>query len=75
MQHPRDTHLIVVKRIFRYLKGTLNIGLNFVKLLTLHFVVFVMRIGQAPGMSVVLRLALLSIWAITCCPGELKSKL
>ncbi|KAF5463234.1 hypothetical protein F2P56_019164 [Juglans regia] len=31
MQNPRDTHLIAVKRIFRYLKGTLNIGLNFVQ--------------------------------------------
>jgi hypothetical protein len=31
MQHPRDSHLIVVKRVFRYLKGTLNIGFNFVK--------------------------------------------
>jgi len=31
MQHPRDSHLIPVKRVFRYLKGTLNIGLNFVK--------------------------------------------
>jgi hypothetical protein len=39
MQHPWDTHLIAVKRIFRYLKGTLNIGLNFVKaplLIALH---------------------------------------
>ena len=31
MQHPRDSHLIPVKRVFRYLKVTLNIGLNFVK--------------------------------------------
>jgi hypothetical protein len=31
MQHPRDSDLIHVKRVFRYLKGTLNIGLNFVK--------------------------------------------
>ncbi|KAF5475228.1 hypothetical protein F2P56_007058 [Juglans regia] len=31
MQNPRDTHLLAVKRIFRYLKGTLNIGLNFVQ--------------------------------------------
>jgi len=31
MQHPHDTHLIAVKCIFWYLKGTLNIGLNFVK--------------------------------------------
>jgi hypothetical protein len=39
MQHPWDTHLIAVKRIFRYLKGTLNISLNFVKappLIALH---------------------------------------
>ncbi|XP_041011285.1 uncharacterized mitochondrial protein AtMg00810-like [Juglans microcarpa x Juglans regia] len=31
MQSPRDTHLIAVKLIFRYLKSTLNIGLNFVQ--------------------------------------------
>ncbi|KAF5472656.1 hypothetical protein F2P56_009355 [Juglans regia] len=31
MQNPRDTHLIAVKRVFRYLKGTRNIGLNFVQ--------------------------------------------
>ncbi|XP_041025308.1 uncharacterized mitochondrial protein AtMg00810-like [Juglans microcarpa x Juglans regia] len=30
MQHPRDTHLTVVKRIFHYLKGTINLGLHFI---------------------------------------------
>jgi hypothetical protein len=30
MQTPHDIHLIVVKRIFRYLKGTLNVGLHYV---------------------------------------------
>jgi len=31
MHHPHDSHLIAVKRVFQYLKGTLNIGLHFVK--------------------------------------------
>lgn len=31
MQNPHDTHLIVVKGIFCYLKGTLNLGLHFTK--------------------------------------------
>jgi hypothetical protein len=31
MQTPHDTHLIVVKRIFRYLKGTLNVGLHYIR--------------------------------------------
>jgi hypothetical protein len=31
MQAPHDIHLIVVKRIFRYLKGTLNVGLHYVR--------------------------------------------
>jgi hypothetical protein len=30
MHAPREPHLIVVKWIFRYLKGTLDIGLHFV---------------------------------------------
>lgn len=38
MQTPWDTHLIIVKRIFWYLKGTLNLGLHFIRapLTTLH---------------------------------------
>jgi hypothetical protein len=31
MQTRYDTHLTVVKRIFRYLNGTLNIGLHYVR--------------------------------------------
>ena len=30
MQAPHDTHLIDVKMIFRYLKGTLNVGLHYI---------------------------------------------
>jgi hypothetical protein len=31
MQTPHDTHLIAVKRIFRYPKGTFNIGLHYIR--------------------------------------------
>ena len=38
MQHPQDIHLVIVKHIFQYLKGTLTIGFNFVKapLIAIH---------------------------------------
>jgi len=38
--HPRESHLIVVKRIFRYLKGTTNLGLLYRKSLDYKLVGF-----------------------------------
>jgi histone deacetylase 1/2 len=51
MQAPHDTHLIAVKRIFRYLKGHSMLDFTTFAVLFMNFVVFVTQIGLVVGMT------------------------
>ena len=58
MEHPLQSHLMIVKRILRFVKGTLHLGLLFPyskshikgKLIALHIVIGVgtLMIGRVP---------------------------
>jgi len=74
MHAPREPHLITIKRIFRSLKGTLDLGLHFVPmpLTALHGFYDAnwagVRMIDAP------HLVLPSIWVPTCCHRVQKSR-
>ncbi|BFG29446.1 hypothetical protein CerSpe_157200 [Prunus speciosa] len=75
MSSPRSTHMVAVKRILRYVKGTLDFGLSLSSrsMRLLDFWSTQMRIGQVALTRAVLRLATLSTWAPTLSPGAPRS--
>ena len=69
MHDPRESHLAALKRILRYIRGTLHLGFSFGLLFSLILLSIQMLIGLAVLTLGALLLAMQSSWEITWFPG------
>ncbi|GKE50192.1 ribonuclease H-like domain-containing protein [Tanacetum coccineum] len=71
MHDPREPHFLALKRILRYVRGTLDYGFQFFHLLLHHWLPTQMRIGLVAQPLSDLLLVIVCFLAITCSPGPL----